>query len=333
MKMTTAGSGDTTMRARTREMAHRPMAWLVAVCSVWSICRLAGVDRIPVLAGLLVPVLAFTPYTAVVSAVMVACACVLRRWRAAAVALVVTGGLAIAVLPRAVGNAAPAVRGPLLRVLTANLRLGQASPQALVDLVRRTRADLLSVQEFTPQAGAAFDRAGLGRLLPYKITTPLGSALGSGMYARYPLRRLPTFQVNVIGLAIPHAEMDLPGGGRVEVMAVHLARPLNPSGVGQWNRAFVLLPAAEHRGAVRVLAGDFNATLDHEPLRRLIGEGYVDAANETGAGLIPTFQKWSLPLITLDHVLVDARCAVRRVTVYDLPGSDHRALFAELQLP
>ncbi|MFL6054936.1 MAG: endonuclease/exonuclease/phosphatase family protein [Actinoallomurus sp.] len=333
MNTTTADARETTVRSRARDILHRPMTWLLVICSVWSLARLAGADRLPFLAGLLVPVLAFTPYAAVVSAVLVVLSLAFRRWRAFGVALAVLGAFAIAVLPRAVGNAAPAARGPVLRILTANLRLGQASPQALVDLVRRTRADLLSVQEFTPQAGAAFDRAGLGRLLPYKITTPLGSALGSGIYARYPLRPLPMFQVNVIGLAMPHAEMDLPGGGRVEMMAVHLARPLNPSGVGQWNRGFVLLPAAERRGAVRVLAGDFNATLDHAPMRQLIAEGYVDAANETGAGLIPTFQKWWLPLITLDHVLVDARCAVRRVTVYDLPGSDHRAVFAELRLP
>jgi endonuclease/exonuclease/phosphatase (EEP) superfamily protein YafD len=332
MKMTTVGS-ETVTRARTREVVYVPMSWLSVTCAVWSIARLTGADRIPFLAGLLVPILAFTPYAAIVSAAAVACACVLRRWRAAGVALVATGAFAIAVLPRAVGDTAPAAKETLLRVLTANLRLGHADPRALVDLVRRTRADVLSVQEFTPEAGAAFDRAGLGTLLPYRLTAPLGGALGSGLYARYPLHARPTFQVNVIGLAMPHAEMDVPRGGRVEVMAVHLARPMNPYGVGQWNRGLVLLPAAEHRGAVRILAGDFNATIDHRPLRRLIGEGYVDAAYESGAGLIPTFWKWWLPPITLDHVLVDARCAVRQVTVYDLPGSDHRAVFAELRLP
>ena len=84
---------------------------------------------------------------------------------------------------------------------------------------------------------------------------------------------------------------------------------------------------------MRILAGDFNATLDHTSLRRLIGEGYVDAANETGSGLIPTFRQWWVPPITLDHVLADTRCGVRRMKVYDLPGSDHRAVFAELRLP
>jgi endonuclease/exonuclease/phosphatase family metal-dependent hydrolase len=37
--------------------------------------------------------------------------------------------------------------------------------------------------------------------------------------------------------------------------------------------------------------------------------------------------------LTIDHVLVDRRAAVHRVTVHDLPGSDHRAVFADLRLP
>ncbi|GAB3970810.1 endonuclease/exonuclease/phosphatase family protein [Actinoallomurus acanthiterrae] len=333
MNTMTADSRDTTVRSRARDILHRPMTWVLVICAGWAVARLVGVDRVPLLAGLLVPILTFTPYAAVVSVVLVVLTLAFRRWKAFGVALAVSAAFAAAVLPRAVGNAAPVAGGPVLRILTANLRLGQANPHALVGLVRRTHADLLSMQEFTPQAGAAFVRAGLGHLLPYKITTPLGSALGSALYARWPLHPRPMFQVHLVGLAIPHAELDVPGGHRVEVMAVHLAHPTNPTGLGQWNRAFVILPTGQHQGPVRILAGDFNATLDHTSLRRLIGEGYVDAANETGKGLIPTFRQWWVPPITLDHVLADARCGVRRVTVYGLPGSDHRAVFAELRLP
>lgn len=334
MNMTRVSSPKTAARSRRRDLLQRSLTWLIVVCAGWALARLTGADRLPLLAGLLVPILAFTPYAALVSVVLTVLTLVFRRWKAFGVALAVSGAFAVAVLPRAIGDASPVGRGPLLRILTANLRLGQADPHVLVDLVRRTHADLLSVQEFTPQAGTGFDRAGLGRLLPHKITTPLGNALGSALYARWPLRPLPMFQVHLVGLAIPHAEMDVPGGDRVEVMAVHLAHPtINPSGVGQWNRGLVLLPAGQRHGPVRILAGDFNATLDHQSLRHLIGEGYVDAAYQAGNGLVPTFRQWWVPPITLDHVLADTRCAVGRVTVYDLPGSDHRAVFAELRLP
>ncbi|MCO5969989.1 endonuclease/exonuclease/phosphatase family protein [Actinoallomurus soli] len=308
--------------------------WTVVTLAIWALARLTGADRIPFLAGLLVPVLAFTPYAAAFTAVPMVYALAARRWRMLGVTAVIAGAFAVAVAPRAIGDSGPAADGPSLRVLTANLRLGRADPHALVGLVRRTGADVLSVQEFTDQAGTGLDRAGLARLLPYRVTMPMAGAQGSGLYARYPLRALPTFRVAEIGLAMPHAEMRLPGGHRVDLFGVHLARPMSPAGVGQWRRGLVLVPAAARRGVVRILAGDFNATLDHAPLRGLLGEGYADAADRTGAGLIPTFRKaWWTPPITLDHILVDARCAVRRVDVYGLPRSDHRAVLAQVRLP
>ena len=39
------------------------------------------------------------------------------------------------------------------------------------------------------------------------------------------------------------------------------------------------------------------------------------------------------PAVTIDHVLADARIGVRAVSVHTIPGTDHRAVFAELVLP
>jgi hypothetical protein len=38
-------------------------------------------------------------------------------------------------------------------------------------------------------------------------------------------------------------------------------------------------------------------------------------------------------VLTLDHVLVDRRCAVLEYSVHVIPGTDHRAIYAEVQLP
>jgi endonuclease/exonuclease/phosphatase (EEP) superfamily protein YafD len=85
-----------------------------------------------------------------------------------------------------------------------------------------------------------------------------------------------------------------------------------------------------------VLAGDFNATADHARFRRVLRPGHVDAAARVGRGLIPTWgpEPWGRPaLLTLDHVLVDPGCTVLAVSVHRLPGSDHRAVYAEFRLP
>jgi endonuclease/exonuclease/phosphatase (EEP) superfamily protein YafD len=44
-------------------------------------------------------------------------------------------------------------------------------------------------------------------------------------------------------------------------------------------------------------------------------------------------RKLRAPPLTIDHVLVDRRVRVERVTVVRIPGSDHRAEIAELRLP
>jgi endonuclease/exonuclease/phosphatase family metal-dependent hydrolase len=38
-------------------------------------------------------------------------------------------------------------------------------------------------------------------------------------------------------------------------------------------------------------------------------------------------------LLAIDHVLADRTCAVLTTSTHLLPGSDHRALYAELRLP
>src|SRR5262249_5745240 len=88
-------------------------------------------------------------------------------------------------------------------------------------------------------------------------------------------------------------------------------------------------------GEPRVLLGDFNATLDQSEFRDLLGRGYADAADTLGSGLEPTWptNRRFPPLVTIDHVLADRRIGIREYAVEDLPGSDHRAVFAELSLP
>jgi len=87
---------------------------------------------------------------------------------------------------------------------------------------------------------------------------------------------------------------------------------------------------------MRVLAGDFNATLDHSPLRDLIDSGYRDAADAVGNGFVGTWGPYDgdpIPPVTLDRVLVDRRIRVESTKVFGLPNSDHRALLAVVTLP
>jgi endonuclease/exonuclease/phosphatase (EEP) superfamily protein YafD len=116
---------------------------------------------------------------------------------------------------------------------------------------------------------------------------------------------------------------------------VHTRAPVSAGNVGAWKAELRALPSAAPTGAVRILAGDFNATLDHADLRRVIDRGYEDAADELGNGLRGTWpaDRRCPPPVTIDHVLADARCGARSLEAIDVPGSDHRAVLVELALP
>ncbi|WP_327089615.1 endonuclease/exonuclease/phosphatase family protein [Nonomuraea sp. NBC_01738] len=313
---------------KRRKISRTALAWIaVTPFAAWAVARAAGLER----GSLPTQLMTATPYAAAGSLVPLLIAALSRKRAATAVALLTTTALGMAVLPRAMGQAqAPATRP--LRVLTVNLLFGRADARAVVDLVRRFQPDVLSTQELTPGAVEAMDEAGLKELMPHRVLEDEWSAGGSGLYSRHPLKPLWDV-VPPLGHKMPGAIISLPGGRPIEVIDVHPYPPLGPQ-VINWNAAMDAFPSAGGE-TIRVLAGDFNASLDHAALRRLLGRGYKDAADQVGAGLIPTWpaNKRIPPIITIDHVLVDERVAVKRVSVHTVPGTDHRAVFAELAVP
>jgi endonuclease/exonuclease/phosphatase (EEP) superfamily protein YafD len=325
----TAQDDDSKVRPVTRRRGMAMITWFLVACwLLWAVARLVGVDRIPHFSSVLIPAMAIVPYVAAGVVIPLAVAALTRNWLALGVAAAVAAVFAGIVLPRAFGGGQPHATGPQLRILTANLKFGQAGDAGLVDLVRRTGADVLSVQEFTPAAADRLDEAGLERLLPYRVIDPRVGPEGSGLYSRYPLTQLP--DQGATTFAMVSATLEVPGTSPVRLTAAHPPAPLGPD-APRWRHDLREIPPATTHGQVGIVAGDFNASLDHAPLRRLIGEGFTDAADATGQGLVPTFRPW--PPITIDHVLADKRCAIQRVKVYYQPGSDHRALFTELRLP
>ena len=259
----------------------------------------------------------------------------LRQRAAAVVAAVLAVVLVGTVAPRALGGPSdPEGRaGPALRVLSANMQFGTGSPEELVALARSTRADVLSVQELSPRLADELEAAGLGELMPEQILEPGGRGAGIGLYSRVPLalgsapgqRRNPLV---IAGIAVD-------GAPPVEVAAVHPPPPLRAGLMPAWRGDLRALPPATPDGPLRILAGDFNATLDHAELRRVLDTGYVDAAAEVGAGLKGTWPHGRRfpPPVAIDHVLADARIGVRAFSVHTITGTDHRAVLAELVLP
>jgi endonuclease/exonuclease/phosphatase (EEP) superfamily protein YafD len=281
----------------------------------------------------------FTPYIGLISPLPLLLALVLRRWAVAAVALLVVLAFVHALLPRALAGPQPAVRdGVTVRVMAANLYVGQADPRAVVELVRRHRVDVLALEELPPEAVVRLDRAGLRRIMPYRrYALGIGGASASGLFARRPIT--PLREENSLGRQgqprglIPIAPLPaLP----IDLQVIHPPPPISPNWRGIWNHMLGELTRPSGGDRLRILAGDFNATLDHHALRRLLGDGgYVDAADAVGGGYDTTWPAGRdfPPEIAIDHVLVDPRVRVQDLSVHTVARSDHRAVIATLVLP
>jgi endonuclease/exonuclease/phosphatase family metal-dependent hydrolase len=297
-------------------------AWiLVLPLAAWASVRLGGWER----GHPLVALMAFTPYVAPLALLATLVCALLRRRAPAVLALVTALVLSALLVPRATGSA-EGVSGVPLVVATVNLRYGDVPPAALVDLVRAERVDVLALQELTPAALEAIERSQLVDELRHVVAEPRPAAAGTALLARKPLAARPAPR-GTFAQAAAALRVD---GVDVRIVSVHAAPPVDGDGARRWAADLRALPDA---GDNQILAGDFNATLDHAAFRELLDRGYADTAARVGAGLVPTWRGGRAPWLTLDHVLVPSRqVVVGGVEVHRVPGSDHRAVVARIML-
>ncbi len=231
---------------------------------------------------------------------------------------------------------APANASPetvVLRFLTLNAYVGRVSPAAVVAGIRRLSPDVFAIQELTPGLAEDLAEAGVAELLPFSCLEPRPGARGIGLWSRFPLAEIPLAQGT--RKAMLRAQLDL--GWPVTVTVVHLASPVGgrqPAWQQDMDR--LLLELTEVTGQ-HLVAGDFNASRDHGAFRRLLAAQFADSADAAARRQWPGFT-WPAhrpvpPLMRLDHILVShPGTAVQEARTVEIAGSDHRAVFAVIEL-
>ncbi len=306
-------------------------AWaLVVPLALWLVVRATGVG-----AGTWIETfIVFTPFVALASVVVLAVVAVLRVWPAVLTAAGCCIGFGMLMAPLFVRGPqpSPSPDGPSLRVMTANVQFGLADAAVVVRLLREEEIEVLGVQELTPAFHEALVAEGIEDLLPHGLVDARPGASGTGLYSRHPVERVDH---DVAGEhENPTGLVDVPDARPVQVTVVHPVPPVLDGGLTDWRRTFRSLPRPGNSGPVHLLIGDFNATVDQPTMRALLDDGYVDAAGAEGRGWEATWRARRLgPGLTIDHVLVDRSTDVDGVSVHGVPGSDHRAVVAELRLP
>lgn len=246
----------------------------------------------------------------------------MRAGWTASFALLLVVALSLLVLPRLLPDGTDVPAGaPRLRVASVNLFQGRADPAAVVGLVRQRQIQVLAVQELTPEGLARLDAAGIGEVLPYRVL----AAPDSNLFSALPLAAPAD--------GWPHGVATVRAGDRtVGLLAVHTVYPVGS--VAGWVASFDRLISQLGRPPDDlVVLGDFNASLDHAPMRRFMANvGLTDSHAELGHWA-PTWPVWDRPVppvVQLDHVLHGPGIAAVALHEHYVRGSDHKLVEADL---
>jgi endonuclease/exonuclease/phosphatase (EEP) superfamily protein YafD len=280
---------------------------------------------------------ALSPYLMLCAPVSAALLIWGRHWSLAIAALGLTVAAFAVQLPLYLDSDAGRTAGVEVRLMSANIYEGMADPDHLVRSAQ-AHADVIAFQELTPQEADRLSGAGLDATFPYRWLDARSGPGGVGLWSRFPIdapRRIGgytfaflTAQIRVAGVSIDPT-----------VVVAHLAGPW-PQPIDDWRRDLNRLPVTlselgEQAGAGSVIvAADLNSTTDMRPFRALLRDGYRDAAEQSGAGIKPTFPaNWRLPpFIVIDHILT-RNCTATSLRTLKIPGSDHRGLVVTLAIP
>lgn len=295
-----------------------------------------AVRFVPVTNHAVLTIASLSPYLMSGAALSIALLMVTRRWRGACFALVIAAVAAATQLPIFVGVGRPAANSVPVRILTANLSEGSADPQSLAGIAR-DHADILMFEELTPELADRLTSVGMDTVFPFRMIEPEPAAGGVGIWSRYPITRSDRIAGYRLGMV--SAAVAVPGSDTAALFAAtHLVGPW-PQPIDGWrheldqlSETLHQLSAAAGSGAV-IVAGDFNATVDMQPFRRLLDNGFRDAVEQSGAGLVATYPADSAipPLIGIDHILT-LNSTARDARSIRIPGSDHLGVMANVDV-
>ncbi|WP_324650274.1 endonuclease/exonuclease/phosphatase family protein [Georgenia sp. H159] len=228
----------------------------------------------------------------------------------------------------------PAARDGAVTVLTLNTLGGGASVEQVTAAAVDVGADVLALAETSESSARAVatvltERSGTQFQVFVEATGPWDASstallisAGVGEYA----------QAQAPETAHGAVRAEPVSGEGPAFLSVHPRSPHAPGpAMDRWRADLDAATDPCRTESDLIVAGDFNATLDHAPMRD-IGV-CVDAATEAGVGGVATWPAHMPRLIgaQIDHVLLDGeRYVVDAASVLDVGESDHRAVVAQI---
>lgn len=221
----------------------------------------------------------------------------------------------------------PAVASDPITVMTMNMRCDSRGTAELERLMLESNPDVAVVNGLSRKSREELFDA-LADRFPTAEFTPMRTLphCGTVVFSRLPVDGGDSTRAH------PTAFVKAPA---FEFALVAVDLPTPTEAIGPWLGAFdeMIADTLALEGGHVVAVGDFNAVLEHEPMRRLMAEtGLRDAVTASGLGWLPTFpDDGKLPaLVALDHALISPGLAATAAWTESVPGQGHRALFVRV---
>ena len=249
-----------------------------------------------------------------------------------ALACALANGAYVAPYCGSLGSTAMAA-GPASRVrlMLANVYLGNSDYDALVSAVHDESPDVLVLEEVTRPWWVHLDA--LRAEYPYYNALPKRGGSGIVLFSRLPLDEVEILTFDEPAWPGMFARVEV-GGRPVSVLALHPPTPMRRDKF-QARNLQVAAAAARLRATPgpKILVGDLNTTPWSPYFADLVRDAGLDDPR-LGSGIWPT---WPMPMpallrIPIDHCLTSDDVRVESIRTGGRTGSDHRPLVVDLAI-
>ena len=238
--------------------------------------------------------------------------------------------------------AAPAANQ--VRVMSYNVNFGIAGDRKTIDAIETAGADIVFLQETNTRWERAIVKRLADRYPHHRFADPEGwPASGMGVVSKDPIVSIDQLPKAAGGPFFAWRVVIDTKLGRLQVLNVHLRPPISDGGswvVGYWSTRDVRRGEIEHHAAAldpklpTLVVGDFNEEGDGRAVELLRDRGFTDAIAER-VGNKRTWE-WPVGSITLrfqlDHILHDDHFIAVNAAVVEGGRSDHKPIWADLEL-
>jgi endonuclease/exonuclease/phosphatase (EEP) superfamily protein YafD len=254
---------------------------------------------------------------------------VLAMAGAALAAATTIAALPVPVIGMKVGTLSPPdPERPVYRLLHANLRYDNRTPEAFLSLVGRTGPDVITLNEVSEHWRPKLRV--LEAAYPYSRVCDSARGIGAvAILSRRPFAGGGDLRCDRRG-SLAHGDFDF-GGRTIAIAALHLGWPWP---FGQDRQVRQLQPRLAAIGETALLAGDMNATTWSRTVADVASAGGFEVMPSSG----PTWITRRLPVawvplgLTIDHVFAKGDVQILGISRGEPIGSDHLPLIVDFSI-